>query len=294
MNEKSVAVLLVNYKSSELVLNLVQSISEKNVECTFFVLDNESTDVTYKPLCRIVSEKFKLFRSEQNLGFTGGINFLISRVEEDPAVFRYVFLLNPDASLGPDVISGLLACMNNKPDVAAVSPLIFNTDGSPWYTGGVLNFKRGSVESAGLRDEENDTTCIEVDVFSGCAVLFDVEKLIHSGMFNEKLFMYYDEAELSIRLKKSGYKVLYCPFIKIFHDVSFTTRKISHRKTYYMTRNKFLVFSKTMPVSYKIYFLLHELGYHLKYFRPKNALFHLKGFVDSLYSQREYNYSNRA
>src|SRR5690606_13357951 len=95
-----------------------------------------------------------------------------------------------------------------------------------------------------------------------------------------KLFMYFEEADHCLRLFKLGYKILYAPDYLVIHDVSYTTRKVSFLKTYYMTRNKFVLFNKTMNLSSKVYYLVHEFAYHLKYKRVKNAIYLLKGYLD--------------
>jgi GT2 family glycosyltransferase len=92
--------------------------------------------------------------------------------------------------------------------------------------------------------------------------------------------MYYDEADFSIKLQQQGFKILYVPRLVIYHDVSYTTRHISHLKTYYMTRNKFMVFGRSMNFFSKLYYLLHELAFHTKNRRFKNVRYHIKGYLD--------------
>jgi GT2 family glycosyltransferase len=109
---------------------------------------------------------------------------------------------------------------------------------------------------------------------------FRFKKLLEGGMLNDKLFMYYEEAHLSIKLKKLGYKILYTSDFTVVHYVSFTTRNTSYIKTYYMTRNKFITFNHTMTLANKLYFIVHEFAYHLKKKRLKNAMYHLRGYID--------------
>jgi GT2 family glycosyltransferase len=92
--------------------------------------------------------------------------------------------------------------------------------------------------------------------------------------------MYYDEAELCIRLAQLGYKIYYTPKFFVIHDLSYTTRNNTFVKTYYMTRNKLIVFSKSMTFYNKIYFAVHEFAFHVKNRRIKDALYHLKGIYD--------------
>ena len=260
---------------------LVDSIKEV-IEVEILIVDNASTDETFAELESLKDSRIKLLRSEKNLGFTGGINFGLRYILENMSHIKYFFLFNPDALSSPNLIENLFKILESDKNIAAASPQILFPDGKLWYSGATLNTSKGRVYNNPKTSDKKGAMYYDVDVFSGCAVLFDLEKVIKVGMFNEDLFMYYDEADLAIRLKEQGYRIVYTPELRIVHDVSYTTKNITHLKTYYMTRNKFIVFSKEMSLSSKVYFMLHELAYHLKNRRGKNALFHLKGFIDFL------------
>lgn len=276
----SVLVVIINYKTSNLIQGLLDSIKENGVALSIVILDNASTKETFQTLLQIKDERVRLLKSEKNLGFTGGINYVLKSMEGTKENFRYFFLLNPDAFSKPELISNLTAILAANPKAACISPKILNLKGQPWYQGGKIHFSKGQVIMEQNPAIKKTQLFVETDVFNGCAALFDLGKVKEAGLFNEALFMYYDEADLSIRLKKLGYKILFAPQFEILHDVSYTTRKISHLKTYYMTRNRFMVFSSTMSAGNKLYFLAHELAFHFKNRRLKNAVYHLKGYLD--------------
>ncbi|MCU7548273.1 glycosyltransferase family 2 protein [Chitinophagaceae bacterium LB-8] len=275
-----VAVIIINYKTSHLLGKLIDSIKEITVDVSIVIVDNASTEETYSELLMIKDARLHILRSYTNLGFTGGINFALKYLIESKLDFKYFFLLNPDAFSNDNLIGDLVQILNINKDAAGVSPQVLYLNGDPWYTGGMIKYNEGKVVNHSIDEIKCNAQSYEVDVFSGCAVLFDLSKVLEVGMFNEDLFMYFDEAELSIRLKRKGYKILYCPQHKIFHDVSYTTRKISHLKTYYMTRNKFIVFNNDMSLYNKIYFILYEMAFHLKNMRIRNVFYHIKGFYD--------------
>lgn len=244
------------------------------------IVDNASTPQTFEALCQIQDPRVQLLRSKKNLGFTGGINYALHYAAETMPAIKYFFLLNPDAFSCPNLITNLKRILEANGDAACVSPQVVHLNGDPWYAGALINHSEGKVLNIPDRQLAAQTHYYEVDVFSGCAALFDCNKVMKAGLFNEALFMYYDEADFSMRLRKLGYKILYAPGYKLFHDVSYTTKHISHLKTYYMTRNKFIVFGNGMNTAHKIYFLAHELAFHLKNGRFKNAYYHLRGYVD--------------
>ena len=285
MTHPVILVLIINYKTSLLIQNLVNSISE-DIDVAILIVDNSSTNETYGELEKVNDKRVHLLRSEKNLGFTGGINFGLKHVIEKMPYIKYFFLFNPDAISSPNLIGNLYKILQSEKNAAAVSPRILYNDGKPWYSGATLNLNKGKVYNNPIKLKNTTAAYYDVDVFSGCAVLFDLEKVIEAGMFNEELFMYYDEADLSIKLKERGFRILYTPLLSIFHDVSYTTKNLTHLKTYYMTRNKFIVFNKRMSFYNKMYFMLYELAYHIKNRRAKNAIYHLKGFYDFLKGKR--------
>jgi GT2 family glycosyltransferase len=280
MSLDKVLVLLVDYNSSELVPGVLESIQEDKINVSILIVDNGSKVESYKQLKKITDPRVCLIRIEKNLGVGGGNNYGLEYAKINFPDIDYVFLLNTDAYCCRNILYELVQILKNNPDAASITPKIDMPDGTPWYGGSMIDYNTGVVSQFIPISPDNKKTYFEVDVFNGCAVLFDFQKLQNTGFLNDKLFMYYEEADLSLRLHKLGYKNLYCPHYTVIHAVSYTSRKVSFQKTYYMTRNKFVVFNKTMSLRSKLYFLAHELAFHLKYKKFKNAKYLLKGYFD--------------
>lgn len=278
--KETVVIVIINYKTSHLMRKLLSTIDEGALNLKILILDNGSTEESFSQLQLLDDDRVILLRSEKNLGFTGGINFTLKHAIATLPQFEYFFLFNPDAFSTPGLISELIRALQSDRDAACISPQILHVDGSPWYSGACLNEVTGRVDNNPLRKGESTNGCIVVDAFSGCAALFVLDKVMDAGMFNEDLFMYYDEVELSLKFKRLGHKILYDPHLRVYHDVSYTTRNISHLKAYYMSRNKFAVFGHTMSTFNKIHFILFELAFYIKNGRFRNAMFHLRGFMD--------------
>jgi GT2 family glycosyltransferase len=276
------AVIIVSYYTSHLMEDLISSIREPRLDLDVYILDNGSTERTFSELQHINADGVYLLRSTENLGFTKGVNYVIRHIRNTGLQYEYIFLINPDALSRKDLVYELISLMKKDPMVAAISPRVNDLNGNLWYGGGEIQSKRGSVVSHIEQTAHASAGVRQVDVFSGCAVVFDLDKLFHAGLFHEGLFMYFDEAELSIRLRKLGYKIMYSPLHVIKHDVSYTTKKISHIKTYYMTRNRFIVFNDEMSIPHKVYYLIHEFLFHLKHRRFRNAFYHLLGYCHFL------------
>lgn len=279
MKEK-ILVILVDYNTSDLVPDVLKSIDEEEVEISVLIVDNGSSEEAHQKLRRLKDPRVHLVRLENNLGFIGGNNFGLRYALDKFNDFKYIFLLNTDAYIKPNLIGGLKKILDANKDAACISPKIFAREGKTWYGGANVYPDTGRVSMTIKVDEDNLQPFYEVDVFSGCAVLFRLEPFLKVGMLNEKLFMYYEEAECSLKLRKLGYKILYTPNYTVLHDISFTSRNTSHLKTYYMTRNKFFIFNESMPTKAKMRFLLHEFGHFIKRKKYKNAVYLLKGYMD--------------
>lgn len=280
MKSEKVLVLLVDYNTSDLVPDVLNSIREDQIEVSILIVDNGSAEESYRQLQKITDPRVHVIRSNENLGFAGGNNYGLRYAIKNFTGFKYIFLLNTDAYLTPNLIGGLKQILEANESAACISPKIFAREGRTWYGGANFDFKKGHISSSIKIDSENPLPFYEVDLFNGCAVLFRLDRYLEAGMLNEKLFMYYEEADCSLKLQKLGYKILYSPHFTVMHDVSYSTRNISHLKTYYMTRNRFLFFNKTMTLRSKAYFLLHEFAFYLKTKKYKNAVYLLRGYID--------------
>ncbi len=280
MSFDKVLVLLVDYNSSELVPGVLESIQEDKIDVSILIVDNGSTLESYKELQKITDPRVHLIRIEKNIGIGGGNNHGLEYTKTNFPNINYVFLLNTDAYCCPNILYELVQILKNNPDAASVTPKIDMPDGRPWYGGSMIDYKTGVVSQFINISPGNKSTFFEVDVFNLCSVLFDFKKLQKSGFLNDNLFMYYEEADLSFRLHKLGYKNLYAPHHTVIHAVSYSTRKSTFLKTYYMTRNKFVLFNKTMSLKSKIYYLVHEFAYFIKNKKIKNARYLLKGYFD--------------
>lgn len=280
LKKEIIPIILLTYQDTQLIKPLLSTIKEDKIDPRIIILDNGSTDITWKTLNEINDSRITLIRTHENLGYTGGINYAVKYAKDNIPDFKNFFIINPDAQCTPDLISNLSRLLNKEKSGACISPKILSIDRTTTYSGGLIDFKKGIVEHNVFTDKKYPNESYEVDSYSGCAVLFDVDKFIKAGMLNEHLFIYYDEADSSIKLKQNHCKILYAPSLEVYHDTSYTMRKVSFLKTYYMARNKFIVFNKNMSLFNKIYYVAFETAYHLKNKRIKNVSYLFKGVYD--------------
>lgn len=223
-----VSLITVNYKTPHFIRHLLQGVEEAKLNFPFeyFLVDNDSRDQTVS----MVKEKFpwaKVIASKKNIGFGGGNNLAIKQAKGE-----YVLLMNPDLTLFPGELEAWIDWMDANPDVGISGPRIVNPDGSdqdscyrfphlfiPLYRRTFLGriwFARKSVEQYLMKDMDR-TKEQEVDWVLGAALLVRRELLERIGAFDERFFMYFEDADLCRRAWSAGMRVVYTPVAKLIH-----------------------------------------------------------------------------
>ena len=172
-----------------------------------------------------------------------------------------MLLLNPDALLTEGLISNLKESME-KNSYSAVSPKILFMNGDVWFGGGYIDLQKAEFI---LNEDKNFDNKNHIPQFNGAVALLNINSFIKAGMFNENLFLYCDEAFLSMEFKKLGLSVGYEKNLIAYHHVSAITQKISGFKDYYINRNGLYFFSEYGTNSNNIYYRpLINFLYYLK------------------------------
>jgi GT2 family glycosyltransferase len=109
--------------------------------------------------------------------------------------------------------------------------------------------------------------------------------------FDEKYFAYFEDADLCVRLQRSGYKLVYNPNSKIWHKISRSSGLQSEFYNYHFGRNRILFMKKHAHFMYKIIFYPYQvvfkglvgfLYFGIKYKKIKLANAFLNGIKDGL------------
>src|SRR5829696_4228065 len=102
-----------------------------------------------------------------------------------------------------------------------------------------------------------------------------------AGLMPEEFFLYYEEFDWSVRIRKKGFKIYYQPKSLIYHKESMSTGKMSPLKTFYLTRNRILFMRRNVHFGGLAVFVLYFTFFTI----PKNTLsFLLKRQTDHLKS----------
>lgn len=269
---KKIYVIIVNYKAEEIIKDAVASINEENLEVKTVILDNETTEKSLSVLKKLESENVEVITSKENLGFAGGNNFVANYIKEKYEDATHIFALNPDATLEKNVIFKLYESMEKNDKIAAISPKILDSNGDLWFSGTMIDWKKCAIVNNPPLNEPI-TEIYDIDVFNGCAVLFDLDKYLEVKGFHEELFLYYDEIFLTKEFEKANYQICYDHNATAHHEVSYSTENYSKLKSYYMTRNHLYYFGEySDSVLCKYYIPFRNILSSVKNLRFKTTL----------------------
>lgn len=155
-----------------------------------------------------------------NFGYTGGNNRGIAWALEHGA--DYVMVLNNDTTLDADCVSRLVETAERTPQTGCVSPKILYhaLPDHIWYGGGDLDRTKAigtHRREMALDDPTEPPRTEDITFATGCCMLLPAPVVRSVGAFEESFFIYCEDAELSARLLKSGYRLLYQPAARMYH-----------------------------------------------------------------------------
>jgi GT2 family glycosyltransferase len=237
------------------------------------VVDNASGDDSVK---RIKKEfpKLIMIQNQTNLGFTGGTNEGIRYALKSGADF--VMLLNNDTIMHPDLIRSLLEPFE-RDIVGAVVPKIYFEKGYEfhkgryketdmgkviWYAGGNMDWKNLIGQNIGVDEVDHGQYDIrtETDIATGCCFMIRASLLSKIGLFDSRYFLYYEDADLSMRIRKTGYEIIYEPNAVVWHKNAESSGTGSDLHDYYISRNRLLFGMRYAPTRTKLALLRESLS----------------------------------
>lgn len=223
---RTVSVGIVSYNSEREIGGVLDSLfaHTRGVALTVFVADNRSTDGT-AAFVREHYPQVTLLEMDENRGFGAAHNRILEAAASD-----YHVILNPDIVFETDVLAALSAYLDAHDDAVLSTPLILNTDGSPQAVPRVLPRPRymfaGQLERLGgvfrrWRDEytrrrETFDAPAAITFCTGCFMMVRTTALKAVGGFDDRFFMYMEDADLSRRLAVHG-KLMLLPAVTVTH-----------------------------------------------------------------------------
>ncbi|SRR5258708_7653218 len=248
-------IVVLNWNQPELTLLCVRSIAksklDKKYKVEIIVVDNGSDE--NKRLIQYPNAQ--VIRSEQNLGFAAGNNLGIKYAIDNFA--DYVMVINNDTIVDSQMLSYLLETIQEDKTIGIVSPKIYFAKGYEfhkekynktelgkviWYAGGKIDWNNVYGKNIGVDevDKKQYGKEKEIDFATGACFLTRANALKEVGLFDEKYFMYFEDVDLSLRLKKKRWKIFFEPQAKLWHKVAQSSGIGSDLNDYFISRNRLL------------------------------------------------------
>jgi len=246
--EPLVVTIVLNWNGKEVIADCLNSLLASDYpNLRVIVVDNGSVDGSAEYL-KAEFPSVELICSPTNLGFTGGNNLGIRRTLEEGA--DYVLLLNNDTVIDRECVSHLVRVAESNPRYGALNPKMYYFDPPSrlWFAGGAFSLWRGVSEHWGRKalDEGQYDTQREVTFANGCALFIRASALEEVGLLDETLFSYAEDVDLSIRMRRAGYQLVYVPQARLWHKVGFASlENLGQAYKYYLyIRNSLWVLTK--------------------------------------------------
>lgn len=174
----------------------------------------------------------EVHRNETNLGFARAVNEAF-RFSTAP----YVALVNNDVVLQPDWLAFVCDALERDEQLAAVQTIIRRPDGA--IDGAGIDVSDGTFRQIGHGQQLGAPLAVAWGV-SATATVYRRAALGES-MFDERFFAYYEDVELSARLRDSGWRTAVLPVVKATHRGSGTAAALGDDARRLRTRNRYLV-----------------------------------------------------
>ncbi len=193
------------------------------------------------------------------IGYSQAANLGIAKSHSE-----LIFLINPDLKIDKSALNNLVLFLVNNPNRGIVGPKVFSLTQPSRLSGydfpvDYFNSQLGIFRAINLSEYAKLSAPTEMKWISGSAMLF--RRLIWQkcGGFDEKLFLYWEDADFCLRTKQLGAKIFLQPAAVVWHSGSQSVGPKNSIKTYYLTRNGSFFLNKYSRLSAKIILHLHNL-----------------------------------
>lgn len=239
----SVTVVVVTWQGRHLLGPCLESLRRQSLAHRVLLVDNASTDGTADFVAREHPE-VDVLDTGANLGFAGGAEAGLARVTTP-----YVALLNNDATAEPTWLAALLSSAEAHPEAGAVTSrmVLAHAPGTLNNTGVVLLRTGYGTDRDYGAPVDARPAADEVFGFSGGAALLRTEAVRAVGGFPARYFLYYEDTDLSWRLRRAGWRVRYEPTAVVTHLHSATVDQASERFAFHNERNRLLTLMRCAP-----------------------------------------------
>jgi len=238
MHSPDISISIVSYNTRDLLRACLASLEarrqEAEVALEIIVIDNGSNDGS-AAMVRAEFPKVRLIEAGENLGYGRANNRALEN-----ASGRHFFILNSDTEVQPGALRALVDFLDQHPRAGAVTAQLILPDGSiqpscatdpnllkVFWEQTYLDkiFPHNKVIGGYTMTHWNYNEMREVEQVAGAAVAVRREAWQQIGGFDPAFFMYFEDTDLCIRLRKAGWSIWFTPDAKVHHRVGASSDK---------------------------------------------------------------------
>lgn len=280
-NENKIGLSVVNYNSSEKVIEAIDRIVKYHTIDNIVITDNGSKDNSWKNLQQLNKyNNVKLFHSFENKGLSYGLNICCKYLNEQCNV-DYILVMTPATYFTEECLIRLIDALIKHKEYALIAPVNKDEHGNPtkfriaWHR---FSYKEHLLSSFALfrkyyynksryyiTDKSIDGI-IPVDVVGGALYLIDAKVLGSIRYYDEEIFLYNEENVLSAKLAANKYKLGIHTETEYFHSAAYSVKKsLTNVQRYkYCLDSQYIYVKKYLKVSsIKLFFLKIASDYSL-------------------------------
>ena len=255
-----ISIITINYNGVKDTCEMLETLPLEDKSLEVIVVDNASREDE----ATIIEQRYPqvtVVRSDENLGFAGGNNLGIRAAKG-----KYLLFLNNDTmldvSLQTSDLQHLVNRMESDPKIGVVCPKIRFAWGNraiqfAGYTPLSPVTMRNRAIGFGEADRGQYDVAHPTPYAHGAAMMVRREAIDKAGLMPECYFLYYEELDWSLMIRRAGYDIWYEPRATVYHKESQTTGQESALRTYYITRNRLLFAQRNTPQPQKLLAMLY-------------------------------------
>ncbi|AWR86208.1 glycosyltransferase family 2 protein [Meiothermus taiwanensis] len=220
---KVVYVIILNWNGWQDTVKCIDSLKSLTYpNYKIVVLDNASTNDSVVRI-REAHPDITVIETGANLGFAGGNNVGIRYALEHGA--GYIWLLNNDTIASPGALAAMIEVAESDPKIGAVGSVLYymnQPEKVQAWGGGQVNLLTGRSRHLLAPGD--------LHYITGASMLLRREALEQVGLLDEGFFMYWEDTDLSFRLRQKGWMITVAPNSRVLHKESASAKKGSSQQ----------------------------------------------------------------
>lgn len=209
-----ISAVVLNWKDNARTLRCLEPLLASSIVDHIYVIDNESdgslsTELRGRGILN--APRWTLTELADNRGFAGGVNVGLRSSLEDG--FDAVLVINNDAAIEDDSVSLLVSELEQNPRLGLVGPRILHADGSEESAGG---FVKPMLGVTAHKQRGGGAP----DFVTWACILIRSDALRDVGLLDEQFFMYWEDVDMSFRLRAKEWGIEICRSAQAMHETS--------------------------------------------------------------------------